>query len=105
MDRSRELWLISQTWTQGEFGEMQQTTQGRRVFCDVGSVSASEYFEAAQVGIAPEYRVTMFAPDYQGEQIAQLDGVTYGIYRTYRGKNETIELYLERKSGVTYGAE
>ena len=78
MDRSRELWLISQTWTQGEFGEMKQTTQGRRVFCDVGSVSASEYFEAAQVGIAPEYRVTMFAPDYQGEQIAQLDGVTYG---------------------------
>ena len=73
--------------------------------CDVGSVSASEYFEAAQVGIAPEYRVTMFAPDYQGEQIAQLDGVTYGIYRTYLGKNETIELYLERKSGVTYGAE
>ena len=91
MDRSRELWLISQTWTQGEFGEMKQTTQGRRVFCDVGSVSAS--------------RVTMFAPDYQGEQIAQLDGVTYGIYRTYLGKNETIELYLERKSGVTYGAE
>lgn len=33
------------------------------------------------------------------------NGGKYGIYRTYLGKNETIELYLERKSGVMYGAE
>lgn len=42
----------------------------------------------------------MFAYDYAGETLAELDGVRYGIYRTYLGKNETIELYLERKAGV-----
>ena len=45
-------------------------------------------------------KVTMFAPDYQGEQIAVVDGVRYGVYRTYRAKNETLELYLERKAGI-----
>lgn len=44
--------------------------------------------------------MTMFAPDYQGEQIAVVDGVRYGVYRTYRAKNETLELYLERKAGI-----
>lgn len=48
----------------------------------------------------PEYRATMFSPDYNGEQIAELDGVRYGIYRTYLGRNETVELYLEKKAGV-----
>ena len=42
----------------------------------------------------------MFAPDYNGETIAELNGVRYSVYRTYLGKNETIELYLERKAGV-----
>ena len=42
----------------------------------------------------------MFAPDYQGEQIAVVDGARYGVYRTYRAKNETLELYLERRAGI-----
>ena len=45
-------------------------------------------------------KVTMFAPDYQGEQIAVVGGVRYSVYRTYHAKNETLELYLERKAGV-----
>ena len=42
----------------------------------------------------------MFVYDYQGEDTAVLGGVRYGIYRTYIGRNDTIELYLERKAGV-----
>ena len=34
------------------------------------------------------------------EKIAVVDGVRYGIYRTYRAKNETLELYLEAKAGI-----
>lgn len=42
----------------------------------------------------------MFVYDYNGERIAELDGVRYGIYRTYLAQNEFIELYLERKAGI-----
>ena len=42
----------------------------------------------------------MFAYDYEGESIVEIDGTRYGVYRTYLGKNETLELYLEQKTGV-----
>ena len=42
----------------------------------------------------------MFAYDYQGEDSVQYNGRTYGIYRTYLGREDTIELYAERKGGT-----
>lgn len=100
MDRSRILTLISTTYTQDAL--MQQVPQetSTDVFCDVTSVSAEEILAAGQSGLKPEWRVIMFAYDYNGQQIVELDGVRYSVYRTYLGSNETIELYLERKAGV-----
>ena len=66
----------------------------------VTSVSAEEMLAAGQSGLKPEWRVIMFAYDYNGQQIVELDGVRYSVYRMYLGRNETIELYLERKAGV-----
>lgn len=100
VDKSRVLTLIGVTYTSDSIGQQIPEETTREVYCGVSSVSASEWFEAGRAGLKPEYRVTMFAPDYQGEQIAELDGIRYGIYRTYLGRNETIELYLERKAGV-----
>lgn len=100
MDRSRILTLIEVTYIDDSIGQQIAKETPREVYCGVSSVSASEWFEAGRAGLKPEYRVTMFAPDYQGEEIAELDGVRYGIYRTYLGGNETIELYLEKKAGV-----
>ena len=37
---------------------------------------------------------------YEGEEIVEFEGTRYGVYRTYRGRDDTIELYLERKAGV-----
>ena len=100
MDRSRVLTLIAVTYTSDAIGQQVPTENRRNVFCNVSSISGSEWLDAGKAGLNPEYRVTMFSPDYQGEQIAELDGVRYGIYRTYLGRNESIELYLERKAGV-----
>lgn len=100
MDKSRVLTLIGVTYTADSIGQQIPEETTREVYCSVSSVSASEWFEAGRAGLKPEYRATMFAPDYQSEQIAELDGVRYSVYRTYLGRNETIELYLERKAGV-----
>ena len=102
MDRSRVLTLIKEEYMPDKLGQLVPLETCRDVFCGLASVSAQEWFEAGRNGINPEYRVTMFAHDYDGERIAELDGVRYGIYRTYLGRNETLELYLERKAGV-YG--
>ena len=100
MDRSRVLTLIGVTYTTDSIGQRVPQEAPRDVFCNVTSISASEWFDGGRVGLNPELRAILFAPDYAGEEICELDGVRYGIYRTYLGHSETIELYLERKTGV-----
>lgn len=100
MDKSKVLTLIGITYTADSIGQQVPKETRRDVFCNLSSVSASEWFDAGRAGLNAEHRATMFAYDYAGETIAELDGVRYGVYRTYLGKNETIELYLERKAGV-----
>ena len=48
----------------------------------------------------PEFRMTMFFGDYGGEQMLIYNGKSYSVYRTYQGRNDTIELYVERKGGT-----
>lgn len=100
MDRSRVLTLIEEAYKPDTLGQLIPTETRRDVYCNLASVSASEWFDGGRVGLNPEYRATMFVYDYNGERIAELDGVRYGVYRTYLAQNEFIELYLERKAGV-----
>ena len=100
MDRSAELTLISETKTQDSYGVWRTTTSSKTVYCQVGSVSRAEFYEAGRNGLNPEFRLTMFGPDYEGERICELDGKQYAIYRTYQAKNDMIELYVIRKGGT-----
>lgn len=140
MDRSNVLTLIRQAYVKDAIGQPIATEVPRNVYCNLRSVSRSEWATAGQMGLKAELVAEMFAPDYHGEQIAEittplassesshlldLNGqqlldsdrqllreegdeilgstVRYGIYRTYLRDDETIELYLERKAGVTNG--
>lgn len=100
MDRSEVLTLIGSTRTQDEYGIWHETPTRRDVFCQVNSVTRSEFFEAGRNGLNPEYEFTMFSGDYDGERTCEYKGNQYSIYRTYRGRNDTIELYAERKGGT-----
>lgn len=100
MDKSDVIALVAETETKDAYGVYQKATQEREVFCQVDSVTRSEFFEAGRNGLNPEYRFTMFAGDYNGERTVKYNGKTYGIYRTYRGRSDSIELYAERKGGT-----
>ncbi len=92
--------LLSRTGTQTADGRCLPQETARQVFCSVESVSRAEWAAAGQLGLAPQWRVTLFAPDYNGEDAAELDGVRYGVYRTYHAKDDRLELYLERRVGL-----
>lgn len=124
MDRSQVIKLISETHVQDANGVWRDTGQAywkdergyivrdeqhdelsfsqnyREVFCQVDSVTQSEFFEGGRNGLNPEYRFTMFAPDYQDERIVEYNGRLYAIYRTYQPRTDIIELYAERKGGT-----
>lgn len=99
MDRSVVFYLLTPTHSQDSIGQWVETVEKRQVFGQVSSVTASEFFAGGQNGFKPDLRVTMFGPDYQDEENLELEGKIYSIYRTYRGKNDTLELYLEKRRG------
>lgn len=100
MARDHVVTLISISYSRDALQQMVPAETGREVFCQQHSISQSEFFDAGRNGLNPQHKLTVFEGDYQGETIAELDGVRYSIYRTYQGKGDCIELYLERKAGV-----
>lgn len=77
----------------------------RELFCSKQNVKRSEWLAAAQRGLKAAWCVTIWADEYQGETVAILDGVRYGIYRTYQASADELELYLEQKVGVCDGCK
>lgn len=99
MDRSDVITLLAATKSQNDYGVWTETLSNRDVFCQVDSVTRAEFFEGGRNGLNPEFRMTMFAGDYEGERLLIYHGLTYSVYRVYQGRNDTVELYVERKGG------
>lgn len=103
MDRSTPIYLISETYTTDAIGQHIAVPVRRKVYANVDSVNRAEWSAAGEMGLKPEYKLTMFEPDYKGEKIVRMSingsAETFGVYRTYRGKNEQLELYVEHKVG------
>ena len=101
MDRTDVIVLIADQKTKDEFGIYRSGTRTEReVFCQVGSITYSEFFEAGKNGLKPEFRFTMFAGDYEGEKTLRYNGLEYAVYRTFQADADNIELYVERRVGV-----
>lgn len=103
MDRSTSFYLVSPTISTDTYGVQTKTETRKQVFGQVDSVTASEFFEGGRNGLSPELRFRMFQYDYSGETIVEYELKRYSVYRTYRARNDTIELYCERKKGTADG--
>lgn len=93
------LYLISQTISVDDYGNEVKTETERQVYCEVNSISQTEFYAAANTELNPEYRFDVFFGDYNGEDVIKYQGNRYAIYRTYR-TGDTLELYCERKIGA-----
>lgn len=100
MDRSTPIYLVHETREQNGIGEWVSTETLRKTYANVSSISASEYFSASQIGLNPEVRFTMFAPDYDGELMVEYNGIRFAIYRIYRATTDKMELYAQREAGT-----
>ena len=86
------LFLLQTTYEKDKYGQDIPLNTEREVFCKVGSVSRSEFFNAGRNGLNPQFTFTVFKGEYQGQ--------SYAIYRTYMTDDDYIELYVERKGGT-----
>lgn len=73
--------------------------EDREVYVCKRSVRQSEFYQAAQQGMKPDFVLEMSAFDYNEETLVELNGRKYTVYRTYERDDEQIELYCTVKSG------
>ena len=99
MDRSNVIYLVSYERTQDDYKVWRDTPVAKKVYCEVDSISQSEWFEGGRSGLNPALRFRLFRYDYNGEKTLTYGGKEYSIYRTYVGKNETVDLYTEMRKG------
>ena len=93
------LTLVSKTITTDKYlNEVVQEAE-RTVYCEVYSITQTEFYAAANTELNPEFRFDIFFGDYEGEDVCIFNGNRYAIYRTYR-TGDTLELYAERKIGA-----
>lgn len=91
--------LIKQTITTDKYQREVATEASTNVFCEVNSITQTEFYAAANTELNPEYRFNVFFGDYNGESIVEYQGTRYSVYRTYRN-GDYMELYVERKIGT-----
>lgn len=98
------------TYTRDEEGNMTPSTVERQVLCRNESVSRSEFYQAAQVGMHPEYVfVLSHYRDYEGEKFIKYtdwNNSEHDLYvsRTYRRPGTTeLEIVAEERTGKAYG--
>lgn len=93
--------LIQETYLTDPFGVPVPQRVSRKVFCQVGPITRTEFAYAGRNGLNPSFVFSVFAGDYRGERTLEYQGTTYGVYRTYLPPDEDyIELYVERKGGT-----
>lgn len=72
------------------------------VYAENISIRQTEFFQAAAIGFKPERCLKVYSFEYHGEQLCELDGERYNIYRTYSTQgSDRIELYLTAIVGDT----
>lgn len=98
--RNDVLQLVTRTYTNDKYGVAQPAESLTEIFCDVRSISQSEFFEGANAGIKPEYRFDIYAFEYNGEKQLYYNNVLYQIYRTYQASPDVMELYAQRDLGA-----
>ena len=92
--------LLSAIEYKDDYGVTRQTYVAREVMCQVDSVTRAEFFDGGRSGLNPQFRMTMFRGDYEGESKVEFEGKTYAVYRTYMTDFDYIELYVERRGGT-----
>lgn len=99
MDRSDVAYLVHEDWIPDEFGVPHAIESESMIYVQVTSVTSSEWFEGGRNGLNPELRFITNRFDYSGEEVIRYNGKYYRIYRTYIARDDTIELYCERRKG------
>lgn len=99
MNLAKKIALISTEYTQDDIGQWIEERTETDVFAIVESVTMSEFYQAGMQGFKPEYRMTVWMTEYNGQNLIEYNDKTYTVYRTYRRDDGRMELYVTERKG------
>lgn len=99
MNLAEKIALISTEYTQDDIGQWVEERTETDVFAIVESVTMSEFYQAGMQGFKPEYRMTVWMSEYNGQNLIEYNDKTYTVYRTYRRDDGRMELYVTERKG------
>lgn len=101
MDRVVDAKLIKSTYTKDEIGQQRPgTEEGRAVVGALRGISRQEWTAVSQLGLNPQGMLFLRdEADYQNEEIVEVTGERYWIYRTFPTDDGGIELYYRKVTG------
>ena len=90
-------YLVNEVLTEDDIGNSVSETSETAVFCEISSVSQSEFYKAAAIGYKPQCRLKMWQ-EYGGQSLVRIGSVYYSVIRNFTANGMT-ELYLEGRVG------
>ena len=104
------IYLVKTNYVSDEYLNQIAVEEERQVFCKVQTVGRTEFYQAAQADMHPEFLfILSHYKDYEGEKIVKYTdwmGREHKLYvtRAYRSPNgDSVELTCEERTG--YGHE
>ena len=99
MNLVEKISLLTSEYAQDDIGQWSETLTETDVFATINSISMSEFYQAGMQGMKPEYRMTVWMTEYNGQENIKYKDKTYTVYRTYRRDDGRIELYVTERKG------
>lgn len=96
---STECRLLGTKVERDEYGVEREVTEGRKVFCNVFSMSDAAFYAAAAAGMHPEAVIQLRRAAYHGERRVEFDGATFRVERVDRSSPDFVRLTLTEGVG------
>lgn len=97
--RTEELTLIKKTFESDLIGNQIEKTQESIVFCEVKSISRTEFYQAAQSGMKPQAAFIIYGFEYDNQESVRHNGIEYKVIKTYKINDNDLELTCEKVIG------
>lgn len=84
-----------------KYGNPVKTKEERTVYVMPRGIYASEFYDAAQLGIKPSVTLTLAnRADYEGEKMLEYEGVLYNVIRVdWNAQRDAVSLVCEERAG------
>ncbi|MFR2777139.1 MAG: phage head closure protein [Intestinibacter bartlettii] len=97
--RIDEIELVKKAYKSDKIGNQIEVLEKTTVFCEVKSISRTEFYQAAQSGMKPGAAFIIYLFEYDNQDTVIYNDVEYKVIKTYKINENDIELTCERVIG------